>query len=241
MHIGKFSFTNLEKQLEEIELDVEKIEFISKEVTNCKNSIQDVKYEAANFETTEIKLSVKAARQEISLVEMLNSDRRIRRSVTNKIVKLCTKKLCEELNDYLTRAEVLLTHYKTKLEARNSWKECSTNEKYKVYENEANERILWKHGKDKLLGLFECLYENEIIPKYSKEEILVHFTDEKQIPFCRDYSFYKKFNWYDSDNRFSVFVNELAERGAINDEARYQIFASHFLNKKGKENTKFQH
>lgn len=233
MCFKKFSFTNLEKQLEEVSTDVGKIEFISKEVTKCKNTIQDVKYEAANFDTMEIKLNVKAARKEIALIELVNSDRRLRRDATRKLMKLCAKKLINEFSDYLERVEVLLTHYKTKLEARNSWNECSTNEKNIVCKNETNKRILWKHGKEKLLKLFECLYENEIIPKYSSEEILVHFKDEKHVPFCRDYSFYKKLSWYDSDNSFSIFVDELAKRGVINDDNKYKVFERHFLNKKG--------
>lgn len=231
MSIERFSITSFKKQLSEIGSEVEKIEFISSEVAKCIDAIQDVKYEASNFETTEIKLTVKTTRQETPLIEVLNTDRRIRRSISRKYIKLCAKKIINELTNYMIRIEAHQSHYKTKYELTR-WNESNGSEN-NAANSKAIERIVWKFSIDKLLELFDCLFSNEIIPKYTKEEILVHFKDEKQNPFFSDLCTYKKFSWLDSDNRFAVFANELAERGAIDDEARYQTFAGHFVNKKG--------
>ncbi len=235
MRIERFSFTVLKKQLEEIELDVDKIEFISSEKVRCMNAIQDIKCELKNIEPAEIKISAKTSNQETSLVELLNSDKKIKRAVTVEAIHVCGEKLCEEYSDYLERIEVLLTHHKTKLEARATWIECSRSEKCVMNEDDSSERIIWRSGKDNLLGLFDCLHRNEIMPKYSKEEILIHFSDEKQIPFCSGFNHSKKFSWYDSDCSFSVFVDELAKRGAIDDENKYKVITKHFRNKKGNE------
>ena len=234
MHIEKFSITNFKKQLSEIATDVEKIEFISDKVTKCKDAIQDVKHEAANFETMEIKLNVKAARQEILLVELVNSDRKIRRSVKRKLMKLCAKKLVNEFNDYLERIEVLLAHYRTKLEAIAIWNECFKNEKEITKINDSINRIVWKRGEAKLLRLFDCLQSNGGVAKFSKEEILVHFVDEKQIPFSRRNNYTRKINWLKSDSSFSIFVDELAQRKAIDEENKYKVFEKHFCNRNGK-------
>lgn len=234
MRIERFSFTALEKQLEKIGTELEKIELISNEIVRCRNAIQDVKCEVKKIEPTEIKITAKTTNQETSLIELVNCDSKIKRMVTKKIVKICAKNLCEGYNDYLERAENLLLHYKTKLEARAVWIDCSKSENSSTNENGTLERIIWRCGEEKLLELFDSLHQNEMIPKYSKEEILSHFGDEKQQPFGLGFGDSKKFRWNDSDNRFSVFVNELAERGAIEDEARYKIFACHFVNKKGK-------
>lgn len=233
MRIERFSFTELEKQLEGIELDVEKIEFISNEIVRCRNAIQDVKCEVKNIEPTEIKISAKASDQEASIVELLNSDKKIKKAITMDAIQLCGDKLCEEYFDFLERAEALLTHHKTKLEARATWIECSRSENSVVNNNDSVERIIWRSGKENLLELFDCLYRNEIIPKYSREEILVHFTDEKQIPLCRGLNHSKKFSWNDSDCSFAIFVDELAKRGAIDDENKFKVIAKHFVNKKG--------
>lgn len=233
MPIERFSFADLEKQLEEIEFDVEKIEFISNEIVRCRNAIQDVKYEVKNIEPTEIKISAKTTNQGTSIVELVNSNKIIKRAITVEVIQLCGVKLCEEYFDFLERAEVLLTHHKTKLETRAKWIECSRCENNDANVNDLTERIIWRSGKENLLKLFDCLYRNEIIPKYSKEEILIHFTDEKQMPLCKGFNHLRKFSWYDSDCSFAIFIDELAKRGAIDDENKFKVISKHFVNKKG--------
>lgn len=234
MRIERFSFTELEKQLEGLDLDIEKIELISNEIVRCRNAIQDVKCKVKNIETTEIKISAKASNQEASIVELLNSDKKIKQAITMDAIQLCGEKLCEEYFDFLERSEALLAHHKIKLEARATWIECSKSNNSITNNNDSIERIIWYSGKDKLLGMFDSLNKNEIIPRYSTEEILIHFSDDKQTPFCRGFGYFRKIRWHDSDNRFSVFVDELAKRGAIDDENKFKIFEKHFLNKKGK-------
>ncbi|MBX3008038.1 MAG: hypothetical protein KF816_08435 [Melioribacteraceae bacterium] len=233
MPIERFSFIELEKRLEEMELDIDKIEFISKEIVRCRNAIQDVKCEAKKIEPTEIKLSAKTVNQETSLVELVNSDKKIKRTITRKIVKICVKNLCEEYSDYLERSDNLLLHYKTKLETRAVWNDYSKCVNNVINEIDTSGRIIWRSGEKKLLKLFDCLHQNEIIPKYSKEEILIHFSDEKQIPLCKGLNHSRKFSWYDSDCSFAIFIDELAKRGAIDDENKFKIISKHFVNKKG--------
>jgi hypothetical protein len=234
MPIARFSFSDLEKQLEEIELDIDKIEFISKEIVRCRNAIQDVKCEAKNIETTEIKLSAKTTNQDTSLVELLNLDKKVKQAVTLEAINICANKLCEEYLDFIERAEPLLIHYKTKLEARATWNECFNNEKEIVKNNDLIDRIVWKLGEIKLLALFYCLKNNVCVPKLIKEEILAHFTDEKQIPFNHVRILFKKIIWLKSDSSFSIFVDELAQRKAIDEENKFKMFANHFCNKNGK-------
>ena len=234
MPIERFSFIDLEKRLEEIELDIDKIEFISKEIVRCRNAIQDVKCEAKNIEPTEIKLSAKTVHQETSLVELVNSDKKIKRTITKKIVKICAKNLCKEYYDFLERSENHLAFYKTKMEMRATWNECFNNEKEIIAINDLTNRIVWKLGETKLLALFDCLKNNACMPKHSKEEILIHFTNEKQISFCNARIPFSKLNWIKSDNSFSILVDELAQRKAIDEENKYKVFEKHFWNKNGK-------
>lgn len=234
MYISKFSFSELKEQLENISTDAEKIEFISDEVAKCKDAIQDVKYYAANFETMEIKLIMKVPLQQTPIAEVFNTDRKVIREAKRKIIKLCSHKLCDELNNYLERVEVLLTHFKTKLDARSKSSDCVTRGTNSYPNNRIKIGvIIWKFGKEKLLNLFVQLQQNEIVPKYSKEEILIHFVDEKQNPFLLIFGNAKPFSWLDSDSAFAVLVDELSKRGAIEDENKYKVFAGHFLNKKG--------
>jgi hypothetical protein len=234
MPIERFSFIELEKRLEEIELDIDKIEFISKEIVRCRNAIQDVKCEAKNIEPTEIKLSAKTVNQETSLVELVNSDKKIKRTITKKIVKICAKNLCQEYYDFLERSENHLAFYKTKLEARATWNECFNKEKEIFMNNDSTTRIVWKVGDAKLLALFNCLKNNVCVPKFVKEEILAHFTDEKQIPFSNVRIHSGIIIWLKSDSSFSIFVDELAQRKAIDEENKYKVFEKHFCNRNGK-------
>lgn len=233
MPIERFSFIELEKQIAEIELDIDKIEFISKEIIRCRNAIQDVKCEAKNIEPTEIKLSAKAVNQETSLVELVNSDKKIKRTITKKIVKICAKNLSQEYYDFLERAESLLLHYKTKLEMRATWNECARNENYTKNEDHQIERLIWLVGEEKLLKLFVCLHQDKYITECSKEEVLVHFVNEKQIPFCQGKNHSMKIRWRKSDESFAVFTGELAKRHMIDNKNIDKIFDKHFLNKDG--------
>lgn len=234
MPIERFSFTELEKRLEEIELDIDKIEFISKEIVRCRNAIQDVKCEAKNIEPTEIKLSAKTTNQNTSIVELLNLDKKVKQAATMEVVCICAKKLCEEYLDFIERAEPLLLHYKTKLEARATWNECFNKEKEIFMNNDSTTRIVWKVGDAKLLALFNCLKNNVCVPKFVKEEILAHFTDEKQIPFSNVRIHSGIIIWLKSDSSFSIFVDELAQRKAIDEENKYKVFEKHFCNRNGK-------
>lgn len=234
MPIERFSFIELEKRLEEIEFDVDKIEFISKEIVRCRNAIQDVKCEVKNIEPNEIKLSAKTTNQDTSIIELLNLDKKVKQAATMEVICICAKKLCEEYLDYIERAEPLLLHYKTKLEARATWNECFNNEKEITKNSDSATRIVWKVGDAKLLALFGCLKNNVCVPRFSKEEILTHFTDEKQIPFSHVRIHFRKINWLKSDSSFSIFVDELAQRKAIDEENKYKMFEKHFCNKNGK-------
>ncbi|MCL4548100.1 MAG: hypothetical protein M1480_20570 [Bacteroidetes bacterium] len=233
MHIEKFCFAELKKQVEEIELDVEKIEFISNEILRCKEALIDIRSEMKNIAPTEIKISLKATNAGNPLIEMVNCNEELKQAVKLDAIHLCSEKIFEEYNEYLERAELLHGHYKQKLETRVTWGGFSKTDNFCVNESGPIERIVWFWGKEKLLEIFSCLNKNEILPKYSKEEILVHFNDEKQTPFYKGINHFKKLNWHDSDNSFSIFVDELAKRGAIKDVNKYKVFEKHFLNKNG--------
>lgn len=233
MPIERFSFTELEKRLEEIELDIDKIEFISKEIVRCRNAIQDVKCEAKNIEPTEIKLSAKTTNQDTSIVELLNLDKKVKQAATIEVICICAQKLCEEYLDFIERAEPLLIHYKTKIEARATWNEYSRNGNNIANDDNSIERIIWLLGKEKLLKLFICLLRDEYITEYSKEEILVHFADEKQRPFSQVTNTTIKIRWRKSDDSFAIFISELAKRHMIDNKNIDKIFVKHFVNQDG--------
>ena len=234
MRIERFSFTELEKQLEGIEFDVEKIEFISNEIVRCRNAIQDVKCEAKNIEPTAIKISAKTTNQDTSIVELVNSNKKIKRIITKKIVKICAKNLCKEYSDFMERTENLLTHLQRKLDAREKWVNSNRNMSFNRKEGKYCKRIIWRYTREKLLELFDVLYQNQMLTKYTSEEILVHFVDEKQKPFCKGVTINEKFRWNDSESSFAVFIDELVLAGAIDVGNKDEVFMMHFVNRYGK-------
>ena len=235
MRNESFSLTKLEQQIDEIEQDIEKIEFISSEILRCEKAIHNMESKVDNFITTEIKLSALSLNPENSFIELINDDQRIKSQAVKKLIKLCATKLCKKYNSYLKRAEFHLQHYKTKLESRVTWNECLRTEYNTLNTNSSMERIVWRSHQDRLLELFDVFYLNEIIPNYLTEEILCHFVNEKRIPYSRSNKQPEKLHWCDSDSAFAVFVDELAKRGAIDDENKYKVITKHFLNKKGTE------
>ena len=115
------------------------------------------------------------------------------------------------------------------------WEESKTTQD-NAFKNPAEKPLIaWKNSLDKLLEVFDVFHENEIMPRYSTEEIMIHFVDEKRIPYCTSNKPVGYFLWFGSDSLFAVFVDELAKLGLIDDESKFTIFSKHFLNKKGKE------
>lgn len=234
MCFQEFFIAELEKQLEGIELLETKIEFISDEILKCEKVIQELQFESGATCSQEIKFAIKQNGCHNSLIELLNRDSDIRSAVTQRIFTTCKEKLCERNIHFLERAKSLKDNLLTKFDLQI--KSISFHSYDEEMKNNGNgkERIVWYLGKDKLLEMFVYLNKNEILPKYSTEEILVHFSDEKQNPFCRGFNHFRKIQWHDSDSSFSIFVDELAKRGAINDGNKYKIFEKHFKNKVGK-------
>lgn len=234
MNTVYFSIDEFEKKIDEIEQVVDKVEFISTEILRCKKAIQYIKCEVEDFPTTEIILTTKTKRNKNTFIELLNTDSKVRYNAMKEIKETCTNNICHKFEEFLERAESNLQHYKIIIETRYAWNEFADVESSTKTQDNSVERIVWRKGISELLELFKKLYENEIIPKYSQKEILLHFVDEKQNPFCKGIGQLNKFCWLDTDSSFSIFVDELAKKGAIDNDNKYKIFEKHFINKSGK-------
>lgn len=234
MRFEEFSVSELEKQLEGIELIEDKIEYISDQMLRCKKIIQELQYEMKTIIPLDIKFNIKQHSSDASLIEILNRDTEIKQAVSKKIVKTCREKLCERNNRFLERTELLMDHYKAKLDVKVKCKDLNINGIGDNKLNYSSDRIVWMCGKDKLLNMFSALKEKNILSEYTAEEILAHFSNEKQIPFMKGMNHTGKFRWRKSDNSFSFFVDELAKRNCIDEEKKYLIFKKHFINKDGK-------
>lgn len=234
MCFKEFSIAELEKQLEGIELLENKIEFVSDEILKCEKVIQDLQSNVESLDPHELKFAIKQNSCHHSILELLNRDSEIRNAVTKKILKTCKEKLCERNIHFLDRAKSLKENLQTKFDLQiKSLSIVPINNEAKVNASKSD-RIVWYVGKDKLLEMVDCLQKNELLSKHSKEDILVHFCDDKRNPFYRGFNYFKKLHWRDSDSSFSIFVDELARRGAIDDKKKYQIFEKHFENCEGK-------
>ena len=234
MRFEEFSVSELEKQLEGIELIEDKIEFISDEMLRCKKTVQELQYEMKIVIPLDIKFNIKHNNSNDTLIEIINRDTEIKEAISKNIVKTCREKLFERNNHFLERTKLLMDHYKTKLDVKVKCKGLNMNRNGNDKLNDSSDRIVWMCGKENLLKMFSALKENNILSEYAGEEILAHFTNEKQIPFSRGISHPGKFRWRKSDNSFSFFVDELAKRNCIDEEKKYLIFKKHFINKDGK-------
>lgn len=88
-------------------------------------------------------------------------------------------------------------------------------------------------GKEILLRLFICLLRDGYIAQYSKEEILVHFADEKHRTFSQVTNATIKIRWRKSDDSFAIFISELAKKKMIDNKNIDKIFEKHFVNQDG--------
>ncbi|MBS3945359.1 MAG: hypothetical protein KGZ42_07670 [Melioribacter sp.] len=223
------SFDELQNRLEKIEDIEERIEKLSFEIFQCSNWIPHLKNGLKNLAIQQIEFRncTPDLNQEVS--EAFQNNNTIKENCSKYLVTLITDTLTEPLNEFLEQAKQLLQYYSTladikdrKIDKRNGAGKTSTNNK-----------IIWKAGKESLIKIFDVLRQNEFLPEYKKNKILVHFCSEKHKCFCNANGEITPLSWKDSDCTFAIFVDELAKRGAINDNNKFKIFSEHFVNQQG--------
>jgi hypothetical protein len=96
--------------------------------------------------------------------------------------------------------------------------------------------IQWLGNKLQLTKLFELLSIDGFIPKYSKNEILIHFVNDKGEPFVnKSNKETKALHWEKTDGIFLQLVNLLVDKKLIPKYKKYLIFLSHFNNNEFEE------
>jgi len=234
MNVENFSIIELEKHLEEIEPIEEKIKLIAYEIMRCKRCIRDIEDEVKNIDPTNIKLTAKINFNDNSILAILNSDKELKNAATKELLVFCGKKLCEQHKNFLKKAKINYEYYQTELDIKVKCNGSFLNENENNEPSNCHKRIVWMSGKDKLMNMFSALKEKNILSEYTTEEILAHFSNEKQVPFNKEFYHIGRLRWRKSDNSFSYFVDGLAKRNCIDEENKYMIFKKHFMNKDGK-------
>lgn len=237
MHLDGFSIIELEDKVKEVEAVEEKIKIIAYEIMRCKRTILDINEEVDTIDPAEIKLITKANCSDTELLSFLNNNKEIKNEATKELIVFCGKKVCKQLNCFLEKAQIDYDYYQAELDLKVKSNGHSLNGDLIAAQFQGNheiDRIIWMCGKEKLLKMFGELNVKTFLHEDTQEEILSHFTDENQIPFSKGRIFQRMFRWRNSDNSYAVFVNELAERNAIDGNAKFTLFPKHFLNKYGK-------
>ncbi len=237
MNLDGFSIIELEEKVKDVEAVEEKIKIIAYEIMRCKRTIQDINEEVDTINPAEIKLIAKANCNDIELLSILNDNKEIKNEATKELVAFCGKKMCKQLNCFLEKAQIDYDYYQAELDLKVKSNGCSSNESLNALQLQGNheiDRIIWMCGKEKLLKMFAELNLKTFLHEDTQEEILSHFTNENQIPFMKGRIIQRMFRWRISDSSFAVFVNELAERKAIDGNAKFTLFPKHFLNRYGK-------
>jgi hypothetical protein len=237
MNLDGFSIIELEEKLKEVEPVEEKIKLIASEIRRCKRTIQDIEEEATNIDPTDVKLITKVNCNDITVLSILNDNKEIKNAATKELLSFCSKKCCERLRSYLEKAQIDYDYYTTELDLKVKSNGCSLNGDLHATQLQGNheiDRIIWMCGKEKLLNMFTELDLRTFLHEETQEEILSHFANENQIPFLKVRIYQRMFRWRSSDSSFAVFVNELAERKAIDGNAKFTLFPKHFLNRYGK-------
>lgn len=174
------SFDELQERLERIEGIEERIEKLSFEIFQCSNWIIHLKNGLKNLTIQQIEFRncTPDLNQEVS--EAFQNNITIKENCAKYLVVLITDTFTEPLNEFLEQAKQLLQYYSTladikdrKIDKRNGAGKTSTNNK-----------IIWKTSKESLIEIFDVLRENEFMPKYKKNELLIHFCSEKHKCFC---------------------------------------------------------
>jgi hypothetical protein len=236
MNLNGFSIIELEEKVKEVEEVEQKIKIIAYEIMRCKRTIHYINEEVDTINPADIKLIAKANCNDTELLSILNDNKEIKNEATKELIAFCGKKLCKQLNYFLEKAQIDYDYYQAELDLKVKLNGCSLNGNLNSVQFQGNheiDRIIWMCGKEKLLRMFAALNSKTFLYENTEEEVLSHFSDKNQIPFMKGRIFQRMFRWRISDSSFSVFVNELAERKAIDGNAKFTLFPKHFLNRYG--------
>ena len=223
------SFEELQKRLERIEDLEERIEKLSFEILQCSNWIIHLKNGLKNLSIQQIELNTCDSEIDKEISETLSSNNIIKENCSKYLFTILTESITDPLNEFLDQAKQLLQYYSTlaNIKDRNNEKRNGTGK------TSINNKIIWNSGKDTLLKVINILQTNEFLPEYKRNEILIHFCNEKHKCFCNYKGVITPLSWKDSDCTFAIFVDELAKRGAINDNNKFKVFKEHFVNQQG--------
>lgn len=228
-----YSFSELKINLEEIERIETRIEFISQRIVEANQFILEIRQALADAKIEGILISTDQPKYQQLFNELLANDIELRNAIAKGNICLVSKKLCESTVIFIEQAKILMKHYarslKIQVQAKAIRESIATAERLFP----AIQSIIWKESESNLLKLFRVLHSNEVMPSYTRVEILTHFTNAKLKPFINEQKTITRFIWQDSDSNFAVFVNELANLGVINDENKYKNVSAHFLNRNG--------
>ncbi len=224
------SFDQLQSKLEKIELIEDRIEKLSFEIFQCNNWIIHLRNELKKLSILQIELNTCDSDIDKNISANWENDNSTKEDCTKFLITVLTEKLTDPYNEFLEQAQQLLDYYQTIANIRLTKKGESFRPNGSICKNK---KIIWKASKDVLLKVFDTLRKNEIFPDYKSNEILVHFCNEKHKCFCNANSELTSLSWKDSDSTFAIFVDELAKRGAINDNNKFKIFSEHFVNQQG--------
>ncbi|TSA27416.1 MAG: hypothetical protein D4R68_05630 [Ignavibacteriales bacterium] len=224
------SFDQLQTKLEKTERVEQRIERLSFEIFQCNKWIIYLRSRLKRLSILQIELSTCDFDIDKEISTNWENDNSTKEDCTKYLVTILTEKLSGTYNEFLEQAQQLLDYYQTIVNIRLK----NNDEGFRLSKTTSmNKKIIWKAGKDVLLKVFEALRKNEIFPDYKNSEILVHFCDEKHKCFCKTNGELTTLSWKDSDSTFAIFVDELAKRGAVNDNNKFKIFSEHFVNQQG--------
>lgn len=234
MEYEKFNYEKLEEAVKHLETEEDRLNYISLEMIRCRNMSIDIRKDLRKLEIEPINITTKNGYINKIINGALKEDIQFKNDINKEIINILEEKLCEPYDEYLTKADELKKHYQEAIELQIKAQHLRGDKRDLQRDAGKNEnKIIWRSGKEKLLRTFKVLTDNELLPVYNNDEILIHFIDERRSRF----NFAKMpaipFSWLDSDSTFSVFVNELAKRKDIIGSNKFKTFAEHFVNKNG--------
>ncbi len=110
-------------------------------------------------------------------------------------------------------------------------KPITQTKKKKKYINE----IIWLGNETQLIDFFFDLNNATLVPKYSDDEVLSHFVNERRQKFeSLQTVSAQTLQWLGTDEEFAYFVTKLNNTGIIKVSNKYKAFTAHFLNREGK-------
>ena len=221
MEFTKYQYSETEKVVIQLDDDEDRIDYLDDELLQCRNAIYNVEKHVSKVVYESLNLGTANSALNEIIDTGMKQDAKFRGEIITSVIDVIVTKTLDGHNQYYEQCTNLKKRFMERIELKLKTiqlKESGLKQNKQIL---GDDRIRINIEPILILQIFEKFCKCTYLPEYTPDQILVHFKNDKgkklnMKPMEQEY-----LQWLKSDNLFAVFVDELAQRGIIDDVTKF--------------------